>query len=294
MKKNIISIIIILIIFLFLFLNTNLLSYSVNESILNFKNNLLPTLFPVFILSDLLINYNFEQVFSFINKPLKKLFKINDKLAFIYIISILTGYSNTFNIILNMYNNKSITTKEINRILKFCNFVNPLYLITIVSLVIDIKWAIIILIVNIISNSIIGILSRNINLSDNYYSKIKKENFFICFSNSIKKSINSLLIILGINIITTMLINTFLNNNSLITIFIKGLIDFTTGIPLCKNIPITLKIFYITIFISFGSINSLLQCMSIIPDINYKNYLLSRLLQIIISLFILIFVMLIY
>lgn len=288
MKKNIVYIFIILFIFFCFIFNTDILVESTNISIINFKNNLLPTIFPIFILSDLLINYNFNIIINNIfYKLFYKLFKINKNCCFIFIISILTGYSNTFNIILSLYNKKYINEIMINKIILFTNFINPIYLITILSIILDKKLAFIILIITCISNIIIGILFRNYNISDDSNIEYKSEKLIICLINSIKKSINNLLVILGINIFISTLSNIFLNN-SIINTFIKGLLDLTNGLSLIYNIPDKLKIIFCIIFISFGGITTHLQCISLLPCINYKKYLLSRILQILISLIILI------
>ena len=288
MKKNIVYIFIILFIFFCFIFNTDILVESTNISIINFKNNLLPTIFPIFILSDLLINYNFNVIINNIfYKLFYKLFKINKNCCFIFIISILTGYSNTFNIILSLYNKKYINEIMINKIILFTNFINPIYLITILSIILDKKLAFIILIITCISNIIIGILFRNYNISDDSNIEYKSEKLIICLINSIKKSINNLLVILGINIFISILSNIFLNN-SIINTFIKGLLDLTNGLSSIYNIPDKLKIIFCIIFISFGGITTHLQCISLLPCINYKKYLLSRILQILISLIILI------
>ena len=287
MKKNIFYIIILLFIFYCFIFNTNILIESTNSSILIFKNTLLPTIFPIFILSDLLINYNFNIIINnLFYKLFYKLFKLNKNCCFIFIMSILTGYSNTFNIILSLYNKKYINEKMINKIILFTNFINPLYLITILSIILNKKLAFIILIITYISNIIIGILFRNYNISKDINIKYKNEKLFICFTNSIKKSINSLLIILGINIFISILSN-ILFSNSISNIFIKGLLDLTNGLSLLNNLSFKIKIIFSIIFISFGSITTHLQCISLLPCINYNKYLLSRIIQIIISLIIL-------
>lgn len=295
MKKNIISIIIILILFIMLLLNTKLVMETTNNTIINFKDNLLPTLFPIFIISDLLINYDFNNIINNIFfKPFNKLFKINKSCCFIFILGIITGYSNTFNIILNLYNKKILNEKMINKIILFTNFINPLYLIVVLKFILNLKLAILILLTSILSNIIIGIIYRNYNI-DNYYLRdnIKQLSLFNCINKSIIKSINTLLIILGINIFVSILSN-IIFNNSIIDILIKGLLDLTNGLSIINNLSFKLKIIFSSLFISFGGINTHLQCINLLPFVNYHKYLKCRILQFIISIIILIPVLLIY
>ena len=293
--KNYLCIFILLILFFCFIFNTNMLIESTNISIINFKNSILPTLFPIFILSDLLINYNFCDIINnlFYNF-FYKLFKINKNCCFIFIISMLTGYSNTFNIILSLYNKKYINDKMVNKIILFTNFINPLYLISILSIILNIKFAFIILFIMYISNIIIGIIFRNYSLSNDINNiNYNNDSLFICLNKSIKKNINIILVILGINIFITIISNILLNN-SLIGIFLKGILDFTNGLSLINILSFKTKIIFSIIFISFGGINSHLQCINLLPFTNYKKYLISRLLQILISIIILIPILILY
>lgn len=282
--KNIFCIIILLFMFFISLTNTNLLINSTNNAIINFKNTLLPTLFPTFILSDLLINYNFFDIINtFTYKLFNKIFKVNKSVSFIIVMSMLTGYSNTFNIMLNLYDKDIINDKEINKIILFTNFINPLYIISILSIILSFKIGLYILFISYLSNFIIGFVYRNYNICENNYkSNIKTIPFFTCLITSIKKNINNLLFILGINIFTTIISNMFLNN-SLLSIFIKGLIDFTNGLSIINNLSFKLKIIFSLVFISFGGINAHIQCINVLNNINYSKYLKARLLQIIIS-----------
>ncbi len=295
MKKNIIYIIIILLFFFLLIFKNEIVIDSTNISIINFKNNLLPTLFPIFIISDLLINYNFNNIINnLFYKFFYKLFKLNKNCCFIFILSIITGYSNTFNTLLTLYNNKEINEKMINKIILFTNFINPLYLITILSVILGFKISIIILLIMYLSNIIIGIIYKNYNVDNNTIEiNYKQLNLINCLNKSISKNINSLLIILGINIFVSILSNICFNN-SLISILFKGLFDLTNGLSLINNLPLKIKIIFSIIFISFGSITTHLQCLNLLPCINYFNYLKSRLLQIIISLIIMIPILIVY
>ena len=294
MKKNIFYILILLFLLFEFITNTDLLIESTNNSIINFKNNLLPTLFPIFIISDLLINYNFSIIINnLFYKTFYKLFKIDKNCCFIIILGLLTGYSNTFNIILNLYNKELIDDKSINKIILFTNFINPLYLITVLSIILNNRIAIYILLTSYISNIIIGIIYRNYSISKTNIETNKTESLFICLISSIKKNINNLLVILGINIFTCIISN-IIFSNSIIGILFKGLIDFTNGLSIISNLTIKTKIISSIIFISFGGINAHLQCINLLKNVNYIKYLKARILQIIISLIIVIPLLMIY
>ena len=64
---------------------------SVNFSISIWKDNLFPTLFPFFIISDLLINYGFVEIASKLFTPLMKFFKIKKECACIFVLSLFSS-----------------------------------------------------------------------------------------------------------------------------------------------------------------------------------------------------------
>jgi len=303
MKKNLFIIFILLFLFFIIIINNSLVIKSCIDSINIFKNNLFPVLFPFFILSDLLINYKFADIISIIFKNIfKKLFKTDKICSYVFIIGCISGYSNAFKTIKELYDQNKISEQMINKIILFCHFVNPLYIVSTLSIYLcSFKLSIIILIIHYFSNIIVGLIFRNYNESknnDNFVlNKDKSDNFFISISNSIKKSINTLLIILGSITIITILSNLICANinNIFIKTIIEGIFDFVNGINSLNylNLSIKIKALFCIIFISFGGISTHLQVFSILSDvkINYFYYLLSRILHSLIS-FILLFIVL--
>lgn len=304
MKKNLFIISILLILFIILIFNSNIIIESCLNSIEIFKNNLFPSLFPFFILSDLLINYGLADIISELFKNLFiKIFKTDKICSYIFIISLISGYSSSNKTIKELYDKGNIDPKMINKIILFTHFVNPLYIISTLSIYLNsFKLSLLILFIHYISNIIIGLIFRNYNKTNQKPNKIritliKSDNLINILTSSIKKSINTLLLILGtittISILSNIICN--LTDNYLLKSIIKGLFDFTNGINNIDtlNISIKFKALLSISFLSFGGISCHLQNFSILSDINikYLPYLLARLLHTLIS-FILLFIML--
>src|SRR5574344_1368916 len=58
---------------------------------ITFKN-IIPSLIPIFIISDLLINYGFVEILGkFLRKPFNKLFGISENAVFVVILSMISG-----------------------------------------------------------------------------------------------------------------------------------------------------------------------------------------------------------
>ena len=57
------------------------------------KNNIFPSLFPFFLLSELLIQYGFVEFLGELLKPLmNRVFRISNRTAFIFVMSIISGF----------------------------------------------------------------------------------------------------------------------------------------------------------------------------------------------------------
>lgn len=292
MKKysNLIIIIITFIFLILILFNREIVSYTIINSFNIWFNTLVPSMFPMFILSDILINYNFiEYIPNKISNIISKIFNINKASVLILFISILSGFPGNANALLEAYNLKLISKEEVEHLLLFNHFPNPLFVIyTVGALYLNNSKLGIIILTNIyLSNLIIGIIYRKNNhpTNINYISNISKSQSFITvFTTSIKKSINTLLMISG-TVTSFLVISTLLcyilNINSITSAIIKGILEMTMGLNSLSNININIniKLILTSIFITFGSISIHMQIISILKDISYLKYLKGRLLS---------------
>lgn len=296
MKKysNLIIIIITFIFLILILLNREIVSYTIINSFNIWFNTLVPSMFPMFILSDILINYNFiEYIPNKISNIISKIFNINKTSVLILFISILSGFPGNANALLEAYDLNLISKEEVEHLLLFNHFPNPLFVLQTVGVFYlkDDILGIIILVSIYISNTIIGIIYRRKNhpTKVNYITNINKsQSFMNVFSNSIKKSINTLLMISGIVtsfLIISTLICHILNFDGIIAMFIKGILEMTMGLSLLSYLDISnfIKLIIATFIISFGGISIHLQIISILEDISYFKYLKGRIIGSIIS-----------
>lgn len=282
----------------------NAVSYSFNIWI----NNIFPSLFPFFVLSEILINYGFIELVGELFKPIfEKLFKINGNASFVFIMSMLSGFPSNAKYTKELYLQNKLNEKEATKILMFSHFSNPLFILgTIsVSFLEDKKLGLIILISHYISNVIIGLIFRNYNHSQitNDKFSLKKailsmhnkrinnnKRFGSIITNSLINTINTLLLILGV-ITTFLIITTIIDNNFHLSLlnktFISGFLEMTQGLKHVSllNISKIYKSLLICMIISFGGLSVHTQILSIISDtkIKYKPFLLARLIHVVIS-----------
>ena len=285
MKKliNPILIIIFVIFELFLLSNSNIVINSFNKTFNNCLYNLLPTLFFSILISQILIELNIKNYIpKIIINLFKYIFNINDNDVVIYLLSILTGYPNNSKMLLD--------NKNLNNIILYTNFVNPIYLICCVGSIYlkNIKIVLIIFLSQILSNIIIGILVRDKNIKEINNKNDNNTNFINIYSKSIKNIVISLSIIfsniLFFSIIIALITNIIHLKEPFNSILI-GLIEFSSGIyNICKlDISLFIKGLIILIIISFGSLSIHMQMISINDKIKYIKFLKYRIFNVFIS-----------
>lgn len=292
---NTIIIIISLFILIELLIKKQLIYTSIMYALNMWINSLIPTLFPFFIISDILINYNIINYIPYkIRNICKKLFNINDSMLTIFLLSMISGFPSNARNTRTLYDKGLISIEEANHILIFSHFANPIFILTIVGIFFlsNKNIGIILLITHYLSNIILGICFRNnIKCHNNYNHNItNKSNFGNIFINSIKRAIDTILLICGILVIFLMLssiiINIF-NFNSYNTMIIKGIFEITIGIEALGKLSIDLiyKAVIASMILSFGGISVHMQVISQLTGtlINYIYFFIGRMYQMIIS-----------
>lgn len=282
MKKEIILIITLLIL-CFIFKNYNIINVNIIKACTLFLNNIFPSLFPMFIISSILMNINFAHYINkFFKRINKKLFKINSNESYILFVSIVSGCPSNAKIAKEMYNNNLIDKINIQKILLFSHFSNPLFIISMIK-----HRTILVLTAHYISNIIIGIITRNMYTSNNYSKKENKiidKKISIILFESISNSINTLLFILG-TIVTFYIITSIINLP-----FFNIILELSQGLNYISlmNIHLKLKTILLGSLLSFGGLCIHFQVYGILSDlkIKYIPYLLSRISQALITAFI--------
>lgn len=313
-KRNLIPIIILLIIFAFV-LQPSIVSQGAFKGLNIWINNIVPFLFPMFILSNILLQYNFiysllERI-SFLSKKILK-----SKFALIpYFISIISGYPSGAMIINIMSDNKKITKNEANYILRFTNNCSLQFIAAVVaySMLGDFNMFTYIAIPHYLGAIILSFWFSNKenSLSINMKFKPKPMNFNEVFSSSVYKSIISILTVGGVIVIfsvfsqyiTTMLfaneIFVSLNSNikNIIFSLLIGILEVTNGCSIISSsmLPIEIKLIVINFLISFSGMSIIFQTIAVTPDLAFDiiNYIKARFVLGIISSLLCIFMLLI-
>jgi len=273
-----------------------------------FLKNVFPSLFPMFIISSLLVAAGFPiflgNLFSFV---MKKIFKVKKEASFVFFMSMITGFPSSAKYISDLTNQNLIDENDGEKILLFTFFSNPLFIVNTVGGIFlnNIKFGYLILISHVLGNIVVGIILRNYNsvLIKNDKVSFKESlrvlnrninnlNIFKILLNSIKDGISTLLTIYGI--ITTFLIIVSLfniNYDNTLSCFLIGIVEMTSGLKFLSltNTNLFLKLILSCFLISFGGFSVHTQIMNILSEkkIKYGPFLLARLIHAFISVIIL-------
>lgn len=289
LRRNIIPILILLIIFAFV-IQPNNVSEGAFKGLNIWFNNIVPFLFPMFILSNILLQYNFmysilERLSFFSRKILKS------KYALIpYFISFISGYPSGAMIVNIMAENKKITPNEANYILNFTNNCSFQFIAAVVaySMLGNFNLFIYIAIPHYLGAILLSFLflNKGRSLSMNLKYKPKPMPFNEVFSSSIYKAIISTLTVGGVIVIfsvfsqfiTTMLFTNkiFLSLNSnirdVIFALLIGSLEITNGCSIISAslLPIEIKLIIINFLISFSGMSIIFQTIAVTTGLDFK------------------------
>lgn len=281
-------------------------------------NIVIPSLLPFFIISELLIGLGFVDFIGKLLQPLMMpVFNVPGEGAFPLAMSILSGYPVGAKLTSRLREENVITKKEGDRLICFTSTSGPLFMLGAVSIGMlnDPKLAPLILIPHYLSVLVLGlslsfynskkrrIISKYNNvfeeLKESYISWIKtKKSIGSLITNSIKESMNTIILIGGLVIFYSVLIEILFSLSFFEQIFhfigkivpldtqiIKGIISGVFEVTIgCKNIASTNmsfigKILIINFLIGWSGLSVHSQALSFInnTDINSRLYIISKL-----------------
>lgn len=259
------------------------------------KNNIFPSLFPFFVLSEFLINYGFIEFVSELFKPImNKLFKVKGVGAFVFIMSLISGFPSNSKYVRELYMNGLINEYEGTKLLTFTHFSNPLFILGTISILFlnNKEVGFLILLCHYFGNIIVGFMFRNYYVSEKESSKISFKNALLnmhkrrisnnksfgeVMSGALTNGINTLLLIFGVVtlfLVITTIIDNNINLSSYYQSILNGIVEMTQGLKYVSllDIPLKIKSTLSVMFISFGGISVHIQLISILSDTKIKYF----------------------
>lgn len=289
-----------ILVYILLVFITAILLIKPDDAIFYAKNSLamcsqiiIPSLFPFFVCSGLLIYSGFCEVLAKISKPIMKpLFNINPTGAAAFILGIISGYPLGALTTCQLYSASYLSKHEAQRLLAFCNNSGPLFILGSIGVCMyhSTKAGVILYISHILSALTVGIIFRFYK-KDSYSapeSKIttNQNKMSDIFSTVMTNSVYSILTICGTVVFCSICVNLFLdmvNINETYKAILNSLLEFTSGLKKVSLLDISLsnKLLLSAAICSFAGMSVHLQVLGIVTktDLSLKPYFIGKVLH---------------
>ena len=307
MRRKILTFIIVLIILIIgveVLVKSSYVMKSVSFSLKLWQENIFPSLFPFFVVSNLLINCGFASFLGEMLRPfMYKVFRIKGEASFVLVMSMLSGFPSSAKYTRELYDKGLINEYEASKLLTFTHFSNPLFILGTISIMFlnNTEVGILILICHYVGNVIIGLLFRNYYISKKDTTKVSFKNSFnimhakrlesgksmgLMISSALMNAINTLLLVLGV-VTMFLIITTIIDQNITLDLYnqsiLNGTLEMTQGLKYVSllSIPLKNKALLSTMFLSFGGLSVHMQTIGLISDtkIKYLPFLIARILH---------------
>ncbi len=264
-----------IILLLLIITNLNNIIESVPENFMNFWQYTFPPLFISIITSKILISLNISHYLSLIIK--------NYSLRLL-ILSALIGFPGNSLFILNDYENNIIKRKDISYLICFTSLCSPIYLINISRRIFSNNYISMIIIYYLINLIICFIFVKKIKIINKIDHMINKISLVSIINESFKNIISICGIMMFFSSFSSLIDNPLLS----------GVIEFSNGLNILSLAHISLnkkRIIYLMILL-FNSFSIHIQIANVFRNINinYKPYILSRLIILLMGIIILIII----
>lgn len=254
---------------------------------------IVPSLFPFFICSGLLIYSGFCELPARLMQPvMKPLFNINGAGSAAFILGIISGYPLGALTACQLYEKSYISKTEAERLLAFCNNSGPLFILGAVgiSLYHNPTVGVILYAAHIAAAIITGIIfkfyKKNDYCAPNSALTTNSQNGTEIFSTVLSNSIQSILLVCGAVVFFSVISNAaldFLPYSKNIKPYIIGLFEFVTGVNSIaeSSLPLLEKLVLSGGIVGFAGLSVHIQVMSIVSKygLSLKPYILGKMLQ---------------
>lgn len=254
---------------------------------------IIPTLFPFFVCSSLLVYSGFGSVLARCFKGMMRpLFNVAPPGAAAFVLGIISGYPLGALTAAQLYQCSALSKSEAERLLSFCSNSGPLFIIGSIGVSLYGKpaYGAALYAIHIISSIAVGIMFRGYGKKKHTSPpmELKTEDMPLTevFSSSLRKSVESILTVCFSIIFFSALSRTLLSIHPLPPILdaaVSGLCEFSTGVLKISILDKSLyeKLILTSLIVGFSGIGVHLQVMAVTSGsgLSLKPYLLGKLLH---------------
>lgn len=209
---------------------------------------IIPTLFPFFVCSGLLIYSGFcETLARIFRSCMMPLFGVNPAGASAFVLGIVSGYPLGAVTAGELYSNAYISKTEAERLLAFCNNSGPLFILGSVGLAVysNIKYGIVLYVCHVLAAITVGILFRfykrgNVTAPKSVMTSPERgagEIFSIALNNAVSSILTVCGAVVFFSIVSRIALG-LLPLNAFLMSIAKGLAEFVTGTVSIADLPV--------------------------------------------------------
>ena len=254
---------------------------------------IIPTLFPFFVCSSLLVYSGFGSVLSRMFRGIMRpLFNVAPAGAAAFVLGIISGYPLGALTASQLYKCGALSKAEAERLLSFCSNSGPLFIIGSIGVSLYGKpgYGAVLYAIHILSSVTVGILFRGYGKSrhPSPAMELRTEDLPLTevFSRSLRKSVESILTVCFSIIFFSALSRTLLSIASLPPLLdaaASGLCEFSTGVLKISMLDKSIyeKLILTSFIVGFSGIGVHLQVMTVTADsgLSLKPYIIGKLLH---------------
>ena len=254
---------------------------------------IIPSLFPFFVCSGLLIYSGFTKILAKISGPfMRPLFNIGGAGSTALTLGIISGYPLGALTACQLYESGYLSKTETERLLAFCNNSGPLFILGAVGSAIysSVKIGVVLYISHILSTLLVGFLfrfyARDKHTAPTYSINQAEDGFSQVFSKVLASSINSILTVSGAVIffaVTSGIVTNSLPFGDGVKSFITGILELSGGTKAISQtaLPVTTKLTLSAFIVGFAGICVHIQVAAIVSKyhLSLVPYILGKVLH---------------
>ena len=273
---------------------------AANDALIICAKNIIPSLFPFFVLSQILIKSGFATVCGKVLSPLmRKLFKVSGAGGVAFLIGIISGYPMGAKTVCDLYEDGSLGKNEAERLIPYCNNSGPLFIIGAVGtgMMGSPEIGIFLYVIHIFSALVTGFVLRFFEKDEKQAVVKMRRSVTVCgslgeiFSQSVKDAVSSILYVCGFVVFFAVLTAPMFSDGikTVAESILMGILEVTSGAQsIIRNCNMESALPIISGLIGMGGICVALQVMGIVKasGLSMKNYIFGKIQHGILSFFI--------
>jgi len=257
------------------------------------RSMIVPSLFPFFICSGLLIYSGFcEQLSKLFGRVMPVLFGINASGAAAFVLGVVSGYPLGAVTACGLYEKNYLTKTEAERLLAFCNNSGPLFLLGTVgiSLYSNSKIGVLLYLAHLLSSVLVGVCFRFWRKNEfaptvsapTVAEKSIGEIYSVVLNNSLQSILSVCGTVIFFSVLSNLVSDLFLQNPQ-IRLRVIGLFEFVTGVSgiAASAMPMIEKMILSAGIVAFAGLSVHMQVLGVVArhGLSLKPYFVGKLLH---------------